>query len=59
MAKKKGRKPKPFFDGKVKCAWCNKLNAVKATKKTITPAVPAETEIEVTVEKQQDLKEFP
>ena len=55
---KKGRKPKPFFDEMVECPWCHKKSKVKAIKKTITPATKAEIEIEVTVEKQQDLKGF-
>jgi len=58
MPKKKGRKPKPFFDELVKCPWCGKNSKVTATKKTVVPATKAEIEIEVKVEKQQDLKEF-
>ena len=54
----KGKKPKPIIDEDIKCPWCSKVVKVKVIRKTITPAVPAEKEIEITVEKQQDLKEY-
>lgn len=45
---KKGRK---VWLGEISCAFCGKRNSVKVEKQTIEPAVPAETEIRVTVEK--------
>jgi hypothetical protein len=37
--------------GEINCAYCGKQNAVRVEKETIEPAVPAETEIRITVEK--------
>jgi hypothetical protein len=48
MSKEKLRK---VWEGEVNCSWCNKANSIKIQKKVIEPAVPAETEIVVSVEK--------
>ncbi len=37
--------------GEINCAHCGKQNVVRVEKETIEPAVPAETEIRITVEK--------
>jgi hypothetical protein len=37
--------------GEINCAFCGKQNLVRVEKETIEPAVPAETEIRITVEK--------
>lgn len=37
--------------GEINCAHCGKPNSVKVEKETIEPAVPAQTEIRITVEK--------
>jgi len=37
--------------GEISCAYCGKQNVVRVEKETVEPAVPAETEIRVTVEK--------
>jgi hypothetical protein len=37
--------------GEINCAYCGKQNVVRVEKETIEPAVPAETEIRITVEK--------
>jgi hypothetical protein len=37
--------------GEINCAYCRKQNLVRVEKETIEPAVPAETEIRITVEK--------
>jgi len=37
--------------GEINCAHCGKQNLVRVEKETIEPAVPAETEIRITVEK--------
>jgi hypothetical protein len=37
--------------GEINCAYCGKQNLVRVEKETIEPAVPAETEIRITVEK--------
>lgn len=37
--------------GEINCAHCGKQNAVRVEKETVEPAVPAHTEIRVTVEK--------
>ena len=37
--------------GEISCAYCGKQNVVRVEKETIEPAVPAETEIRITVEK--------
>ena len=55
----KERKRKAFFDEQVKCVHCGKPNHVKAFRKVLTPSVPAEVEIEVTVEAgNSTLEEF-
>jgi hypothetical protein len=46
-----GKKPRKVWQGDINCAYCGKPNSVKVEKETIEPAVPAETEIRVTVEK--------
>jgi hypothetical protein len=45
------KKPRNVWRGQINCAHCGKPNAVRVEKETIEPAVPAETEIRVTVEK--------
>jgi len=37
--------------GEINCAHCGKQNVVRIEKETVEPAVPAQTEIRVTVEK--------
>jgi hypothetical protein len=54
-----GRKRKAFFDQQIRCKHCGKPNHIKAFRKVVTPAVPAEVEIEVTVEAgDSTLEEF-
>ena len=45
------KKARNIWRGEISCAFCGKRNTVKVDKETIEPAVPAETEIRVTVEK--------
>jgi len=45
------KKARKVWLGEISCAFCGKRNSIKVEKKTIEPAVPAETEIRVTVEK--------
>jgi len=45
------KKSRKVWLGEISCAFCGKRNSVKIEKETIEPAVPAETEIRVTVEK--------
>ena len=45
------KKVKKVWRGEISCAYCGKQNSVKVEKQTIEPAVPAETEIRITVEK--------
>ncbi len=45
------KKVRKLWRGEISCAYCGKQNSVKVEKQTIEPAVPAETEIRVTVEK--------
>jgi len=40
-----------IWRGEINCAYCGKQNLVRVEKETIEPAVPAETEIRITVEK--------
>jgi len=44
-------KLRKVWRGEINCAYCGKKNSVRVEKETIEPAVPAETEIRVTVEK--------
>jgi hypothetical protein len=46
-----GKKARKVWLGQINCAHCGKPNSVRVEKETIEPAVPAETEIRVTVEK--------
>ena len=46
-----GKKAQKVWLGQINCAHCGKPNSVRVEKETIEPAVPAETEIRVTVEK--------
>ena len=48
MAKKEA---KIIFTGKVKCPHCKKRIVIKKTKKILEPAVPADVEEKVIVEK--------
>jgi hypothetical protein len=45
------KKVRKVWDGEISCAHCGKQNIVKVEKRTLQPAVPAETEIRITVEK--------
>ena len=45
------KKLRKVWLGQINCAHCGKPNSVKVEKETIEPAVPAETEIRVVVEK--------
>jgi hypothetical protein len=45
------KKARKVWLGEISCAFCGKRNSIKVEKQTIEPAVPAETEIRVTVEK--------
>jgi len=51
MTKKEKKKSRALFDDVIKCPYCSKRIHIKAEKETITPAVPAETELNITVEK--------
>lgn len=42
---------KPLFDDDIECPFCEKLIHMKVEKETINPAVPAETKLNVFVEK--------
>ena len=44
-------KLRKIWRGEINCAYCGRKNSVRVEKETIEPAVPAETEIRVTVEK--------
>ena len=45
------KKIRKVWLGQINCAHCGKPNSVRVEKETIEPAVPAETEIRVVVEK--------
>jgi hypothetical protein len=45
------KKLRKVWRGEINCAHCGKQNSVRIEKETMAPAVPAETEIRVTVEK--------
>jgi len=45
------KKAKPLWESDIACAWCNKVNHVRVNRKVITPAEPAEVELEVLVER--------
>ena len=45
------KKPKALWEDDVACAWCNKINHVRVDRKVITPAEPAQVELEVLVER--------
>ena len=46
-----GKKFSKVWRGDINCAYCGKQNVVRIEKETLEPAVPAQTEIRVTVEK--------
>jgi DNA-directed RNA polymerase subunit RPC12/RpoP len=48
-----GRPSKALFDDVINCPKCSARIHVKAQKETITPAQPAETELNITVELEQ------
>ncbi len=54
MAKKK--KEKYVFNEEVECPYCNKMLRVKVEDKIITPAVKAEKERRIIVEKENQSK---
>lgn len=45
------KKLRSVWRGEVNCAHCGKQNVIRIEKETVEPAVPAQTEIRVTVEK--------
>jgi len=45
------KKLQKVWRGEINCAHCGKPNSVRVEKETVQPAVPAETEIRITVEK--------
>jgi len=45
------KKVRKVWLGQINCAHCGKPNSVRVEKETLEPAVPAETEIRVIVEK--------
>ena len=45
------KKVRGVWRGEINCAHCGKQNVVRIEKATVEPAVPAQTEIRVTVEK--------
>jgi hypothetical protein len=45
------KKLRKVWLGEVSCAHCGKPNSIRVEKEIVEPAVPAETEIRVTVEK--------
>ena len=45
------KKPKPFWESDIACAWCNKINHIRVDRKVITPAEPAQVELEVLIER--------
>jgi hypothetical protein len=45
------KKPKPLWESDIACAWCNKPNHIRVDRKVITPAEPAQVELEVLVER--------
>jgi hypothetical protein len=45
------KKLRKVWRGEINCAHCGKPNSVRIEKETVEPAVPAEIEIRVTVEK--------
>lgn len=45
------KKVKKVWRGEINCAHCGRQNIVRVEKETVEPAVPAQTEIRVTVEK--------
>jgi len=44
------KKPRKVWLGVINCAHCGKPNSIRVEKEIVEPAVPAETEIRVTVE---------
>ena len=44
------KKSKPFFEHHVSCPNCGKILRVKAVRRVITPATPAEVELDVSAE---------
>ena len=49
---------KPIFKGTIECPWCKKQVAVRVEREIIEPALPAQTKINVFVDKQGDLTEI-
>jgi len=45
------KKLRKVWLGEINCAHCGKQNSIRVEKAIVEPAVPAETEIRVTVEK--------
>ena len=56
MFKMVSKTKKVIVEREFECAHCGKANKVIVEKETITPAVPAETEILVRVEKGDQTK---
>lgn len=59
-AKRERKGKKPFLEEHVNCAWCGKPNVVRAERRVVTPGVPAQTKLEVFVEKddQKNVDDF-
>ncbi len=49
--KKERRRNKPTFEEHVNCAWCGKPNIVRANRTVIQKGIPAQTKLEVFVER--------
>lgn len=52
------RQAKPIFNEAIKCPWCEKASKITVRRKVVSKAIPAEYEMEVKVEKQEDLKSY-
>ena len=48
-----GRKKKPIYEGTANYAFCNKTNKITVTEKILTPAVKAEKERVLKIEKDE------
>lgn len=48
----KGRKPKPMVSQNVVCPWCGKESQLVVKREVIEPSVPAQTRLDVILEKQ-------
>ena len=55
----RGKSKKPHAAVNIKCPWCKKKMDVVVHKDTVTPAVPAETELRAVVRKDGQKTMFP